>query len=1177
MPVRILIADDHEVARRGIRELLGQRPDFLICGEATDGLEAVEAARQFRPDVILMDISMPRMNGIEATRIIRREFPEAAVLIVSQNDPAVASRQAGEVDACGFVSKNSVGRDLIGSVDAAFAARGSIGDSALSPSPRNPLAMENSSDTEMVTLIRDKDWAKTRVGPPESWSPALRTVVDLLLANRFPLLLWWGPDYIQFYNDAYKQIPGTKHPASLGQPARECWPEIWHILRPLVDTPFNGGPSTWSEDLELEYRRSSSLIETHFTVAYSPVPDPSAPRGIGGVLATVHEVTGKVIGERRLAMLRELAARITEGKTGEEACSLAAQIVARYPKDIPFALFYLFDPERGRAHLAASAGFENEAVIPSPVDISDGSERVGAWPFSAALRQAEMSVVENVGSRLRNAPPSPWSDAPHTAVVVPIASNKPHDSRGAIVFGVSVRLDLDKDYRTFFQLIAAQLSSAIANAEAYEEERKRAEALAEIDRAKTLFFSNVSHEFRTPLTLMLAPLEDALSSADSLEPQQRERLEVAHRNSLRLLKLVNTLLDFSRIEAGRIQASYEPIDLSIVTADLASLFRSAVERAGVRLIIDCPQISEPVYVDREMWEKIVLNLISNAFKFTFAGEIEIALRQANSAAELVVRDTGTGIPAKDLPHLFERFYRVKGVHGRTFEGSGIGLALVQELVKLHGGAVHVESELNRGTKFTVAIPMGKSHLPPDRISGARPPASAGLRGETYVQEALRWLPDSQGAPAEISPGASLATAPPLHRIRDKGQTPTRILLADDNADMREYVQRLLQDTYEVIAVTDGQSGLESARERRPDLVLSDVMMPRLDGFGLLRELRADENLNTVPVILVSARAGEESRIEGLRAGADDYIVKPFSARELLARVESQLSLAKLRRRSAELERQLRERAETLAETLDAEVRARTRELEEGNAEILRRAEQVRELSWKLLHAQDEERRHVARELHDSAGQTLAVLGMNLGALAENADKRRPELRQSLTQANELVQQLTKEIRTMSYLLHPPLLDDNGLPAALSWYIGGLGDRSGLDISFEISEGFGRLSREMELVIFRLVQECLTNIHRHSGSKTAAIQVIREPERVLVEVRDQGKGIPAEKLAEIQTRGSGVGIRGMRERLRQFHGEMIIESTSLGTVVLVTIPISTERLAKDHSVVHPTERSAESTL
>src|SRR5262245_7747909 len=225
---------------------------------------------------------------------------------------------------------------------------------------------------------------------------------------------------------------------------------------------------------------------------------------------------------------------------------------------------------------------------------------------------------------------------------------------------------------------------------------------------------------------MLGPLEDALAE-DGLSPEAHERLKVAHRNSLRLLKLVNMLLDFSRIEAGRIQAVYEPVDLAALTADLASVFRSAIERAGMRLIVDCPPLDQPVYVDREMWERITLNLISNAFKFTFEGQIEVSLKTAGGSVELTVRDTGAGIPAEELPHIFDRFHRVKGVRGRSYEGSGIGLALVQELVKLHGGTARVESEVGRGSAFTVSIPFGKAHLPAEHIGAARTLASAGLR------------------------------------------------------------------------------------------------------------------------------------------------------------------------------------------------------------------------------------------------------------------------------------------------------------------------------------------------------------------------------------------------------------------------------------------------------------------
>ena len=433
----------------------------------------------------------------------------------------------------------------------------------------------------------------------------------------------------------------------------------------------------------------------------------------------------------------------------------------------------------------------------------------------------------------------------------------------------------------------------ITEKKAYEQAiARQREELAQLDKLKTQFFANISHEFRTPLTLMMGPLEDMLAERADPDP----RLELAHRNSLRLLKLVNTLLDFSRIEAGRIEAAYEPSDLSMWTTELTSSFRSAIERAGMTLSVECAPLPEPVYVDREMWEKIVLNLLSNAFKFTFEGGIAVSLRAVQGAAELEVRDSGTGITPDELPKVFERFHRVKGARGRSYEGSGIGLALVQELARLHGGTASVRSEVGRGTTFTVRVPFGKDHLPADRIEAARRQVSTGVRADAFVQEALRWLPAEPARP----PIAGVAS-PPAAAVTGR----PRILLADDNADLRDYVRRLLEVSYEVEVVEDGVAALESARARPPRLIITDVMMPKLDGFGLVRELRADPALATIPIVVLSARAGEEARLEGLSQGADDYLVKPFSARDLLGRVAATLKSEGMRQRVIDQERRFR--------------------------------------------------------------------------------------------------------------------------------------------------------------------------------------------------------------------------------------------------------------------------------
>jgi PAS domain S-box-containing protein len=472
-----------------------------------------------------------------------------------------------------------------------------------------------------------------------------------------------------------------------------------------------------------------------------------------------------------------------------------------------------------------------------------------------------------------------------------------------------------------------------------DDQKRVEESLAILDRAKTTFFSNVSHEFRTPLTLMLGPLEEIQKEAtERLSPERHELLSTVRRNGLRLLKLVNTLLDFSRMEAGRAQTSYQLTDMASFTSEIASAFDSAMKNAGLRFSIDCLPIAEPVYVDRDMWEKIVLNLLSNAYKFTFEGDISLTLKSVDGAVELQVRDTGVGIPEEHREHVFERFHRIENTRVRTYEGTGIGLALVQELVKLHGGSVRVESAVGAGSTFTVTIPSGTDHLPAERIKAAQTLASTTIRAEAYVEELKQWMeiaPELAVDTATLPKQGSLAPSlePQLAGKREL------IVLADDNADMRHYLARLLSERYEVHATADGLQALEVTRKLRPVLVLADVMMPQLDGFGLLRAIREDSSLASTPVILVSARAGEESRVEGLEADADDYLIKPFAARELLARVAAHVKLASLRRETAEREERMRSEAELEREKLRAseerliETSRLYRELQQSDAEL----------------------------------------------------------------------------------------------------------------------------------------------------------------------------------------------------------------------------------------------------
>jgi signal transduction histidine kinase/CheY-like chemotaxis protein len=412
------------------------------------------------------------------------------------------------------------------------------------------------------------------------------------------------------------------------------------------------------------------------------------------------------------------------------------------------------------------------------------------------------------------------------------------------------------------------------------------ERLQELDKAKTEFFSNVSHEFRTPLTLMLGPIDELLQSQE-LSATNKAQIEVLHRNALRLLKLVNTLLDFSRLEAGRIQVSFSPQDLTKLTSELAAHFESAVEKAGLKYIINCAPLPEPIYIDQNLWEKIVLNLLSNAFKHTFEGKIEIQLGWVNNHAVLTVQDSGIGIAAKEIPHLFERFYRVANAKSRTHEGSGIGLALVNELVKIHHGTIEVSSIEGKGTTFTIMIPSGKEHLPAHLIKAKSSLSSTEISAQAFVEEAIQWLPQEGSLLSKIEIPSQAEYWLGINANESKKAI---ILLVDDNRDMRSYIFRLLAPFCEVRTAIDGNEALNMMRQHLPDLILSDVMMPNMNGFELLSNIRKDKDLQFIPFILISARAGEEAKVEGLQTGADDYLIKPFSARELLARVKSNLDL-----------------------------------------------------------------------------------------------------------------------------------------------------------------------------------------------------------------------------------------------------------------------------------------------
>lgn len=723
---------------------------------------------------------------------------------------------------------------------------------------------------ETGALIRNYPWEKTSIGPVDQWPQSLKTCLRIMLTSSQPMFVWWGPELLNFYNDAYRAIVGGKHPACLGQPAHVVWKEIWDQINPRIEQCLNNNEGTYDESLLLIMERNGYPEETYYTFSYSPIPgDNGVPEGI---LCANTDDTDRIVSARQMHTLKDLARFNLNNKRVQDVYTSSLRALRENGYDFPFTFFYVIDhePERLKGYTVHDLP---ENIFPRETSITNNTL---IWPLAEVLKHNKPVLTDQLHHKTGPLPSGIWKLSPDKALAVPVLDSNSGAPYGILIIGLNPHREPNEKYMAFFRMVADQIAGAIAATKAYEEEQQRVKALLEVDRAKTIFFSNISHEFRTPLSLMLGPLEDMLNRGDQLPADMREELQLAQRNTRRLLKLVNSLLDFSSIEAGKMHASYGPVDMVVFVRDLVSNFEPAIRKAGVTLVTDYESLSQPVYVDRDMWEKIVLNLVSNAFKYTLEGQITISLREYTDHMVLTVEDTGVGIPQHELPNLFQRFHRIYNKNGRSQEGTGIGLSLVHELVRLHGGHIEVSSQEGAGTTFSVSIPLGYAHLPADKVTHDISRGSLDSR-HTFVEEASRW---DDGTTS--------------FRTTGKEEGKPYILLADDNADMRDYIRKLLGDRYEVATVGDGAAALEAIARRPPDLVISDVMMPLIDGFALVKLLKQNPATMHLPVLLLSAKAGEEATVEGLGAGADDYLAKPFSSRELISRVDANINTAKAR-------------------------------------------------------------------------------------------------------------------------------------------------------------------------------------------------------------------------------------------------------------------------------------------
>ena len=973
-------------------------------------------------------------------------------------------------------------------------------------------------DSEMAGRVGEYDWSSTPLGPISEWPVSLMCAVAICLRSHFEMTLYWGPELTCIYNDAERDVLGKLHPGALGSPACELLQDSWNVVGPQLWSVMREGEASWAVDRPLTFRRPGSLEVGYFTYSYSPVPDDQGE--IGGVLLVSRDTTARVLAERRIDGIRELATRSIDVSTEGEACRLAAQTLAGTP-DTPFVVIYLFDEAGRRAVCAASGGLSG---LDPPPEIEVGQGTLGRLVRTLIKTRSRGMLVDTAAF----ADPHPTAPAaPRRAYAVPIARGTREPLAGVMVAGVTDDLMFDDSYRTFFEMAAYGLGRSVtaarhraAERERAESERERARSIAALEQAKTALFNNASHDLRTPLALVLGHLEQVMDDVE-LPARHRESVEVAHRGAQRMVKLVNALLDFSRIEAGEQLGAFRPTDLARLTRDVAAMFESTAVRAGLRFTVDCPSLRAPVFVDPEAWERIVSNLVSNALKYTLSGGIEIRLREDQAYASMTVQDTGIGIASSDLDLVFSRFHRIVNARARTAEGAGIGLALVRELVHMHGGSIEAHSQPERGTRMIVRIPLGHEHLSGrmlDQRAGARPGGSASL----LVAEANAWFGAEAGTPS-LLPAARAAPRASGHSQAGRD----RALVVEDSRDMQAYLRRLLAPHFAVQIARNGHEACELAALDPPRIVISDVMMPGMDGFGLVRELRRQPRTSLVPVILVSALADARSAEQAFRLGVDDFIVKPFSARELIARVEATIEAARLRSESAA---------------------ASARAEEHGRAQHELRAllNELRAAQRRVVIAADAERSRIERDLHDGAQQRLVAIRLQLGLIDEivetdpqGACRQLHTLRRDLDEALE-------EMRELAHGLYPPLLTSDGLSAALS----AAARRAAIPVTIVGSE-IERAPRPVETAAYFCCLEALQNAAKHAGPGARATIELRISDGVFeFAIRDDGEGFDAGAVHR------GQGLTNLRDRLAALGGQAeIISAPGEGTTVLGQIPTS----------------------
>jgi PAS domain S-box-containing protein len=694
---------------------------------------------------------------------------------------------------------------------------------------------------EIGARVAAFDWSTTPLGPIGGWPGAVRNAVMLCLGSLFPMALRLGEDRITIYNDACRDVYGPERfEDALGRPTREVWPETAGQLDGILDEVAATGRPFFATDLGLRLNRSVPGEECYFTFCYSAVVDDETR--VIGILSTFVETTTKVLADRRLRTLERLGRELSAGLSDTGIAELAMRLLAENSADHPAGALCRLPAVEGRPPLVL-AGFGDGLDCTSAGDLvaacvadrrphhGDGgsAERVHAFPVLDPEDRAPSHVL-----LIRHHPARPW----------------------------------DLELEGYLSLVAASLGSALLTQAELWTERQRVARATALDTAKSAFFAGVSHELTTPLTLISAPLEHILEREADLDAEVRQDLVLAQASVARLARMVEAMLDFSRLEAGRLVPRLLPTDVAIMVRGMCAAFAPALERLGLEFAVDVPALPRTALIDRDFLERIVLNLLSNAAKFTAAGTVGLSLAEDGDGYSIEVADTGPGIDADDQYRVFTRFERLRTPPGgRGASGAGIGLAMVRQLTELLGGSVRLESAPGAGSRFTVRLPF-------------EPPAPLGVGQSITPRRVESFLADFQpvGPPAENSA---------------QGSRP-RLLVAEDDAQLARFLGEALADTYAVTTVGDGEAALASIRAQRPDVVLTDVAMPGMDGLELVRRIRQDPAVRDLAVLLLSARAGADATAAGLDEGADDYIAKPFTLVDLRARLAANLERARVR-------------------------------------------------------------------------------------------------------------------------------------------------------------------------------------------------------------------------------------------------------------------------------------------